>query len=310
MAALEARLDELGADAVLCVLSSTSCFAPRAPDRLVPLARLCAARGVPHVVNNAYGVQSRALMRLVEAAAQNGRVDAVVQSTDKNLGVPVGGAIVAACGKGPGAAASTALLAAVGAAYAGRASVSPVLDAFCTLLYLGADGYAALVSQREANMDALRTAVARVAARHGERVLASADNPISIAVTLGGCLRARRAAGEEEPARAPAAADDGAAADGAARELRPFEYTAFGARLFQRLCSGCRVVVPTDVKTIEGVRLVGFGAHVPAYPHVYFTVAAGLGQSAAEIELFAKRLDATFAEFAKAHGGTPSGSDT
>ncbi|KAJ1617825.1 hypothetical protein T492DRAFT_1097213, partial [Pavlovales sp. CCMP2436] len=42
------------------------------------------------------------LMKALEAAAQNGRVDAVIQSTDKNLLVPVGGAIVAAFGRGPG----------------------------------------------------------------------------------------------------------------------------------------------------------------------------------------------------------------
>jgi O-phospho-L-seryl-tRNASec:L-selenocysteinyl-tRNA synthase len=33
MKALEATLDKLGAENVLCVLSTTSCFAPRAPDR-------------------------------------------------------------------------------------------------------------------------------------------------------------------------------------------------------------------------------------------------------------------------------------
>jgi hypothetical protein len=35
----------------------SSCFAPREPDDVVAIARLCAAQGLPHVVNNAYGVQ-------------------------------------------------------------------------------------------------------------------------------------------------------------------------------------------------------------------------------------------------------------
>lgn len=41
-------------------------------------------------------VQSAQLCRLVTIAARKGRVDAVVQSTDKNFLVPVGGALVAA----------------------------------------------------------------------------------------------------------------------------------------------------------------------------------------------------------------------
>ena len=43
--------------------------------------------------------QAAALCRRVTAAWRRGRVDAVVQSTDKNFMVPVGGVIVAA---GPG----------------------------------------------------------------------------------------------------------------------------------------------------------------------------------------------------------------
>lgn len=31
--ALERKIEELGADSILCVLSTSSCFAPRAPDR-------------------------------------------------------------------------------------------------------------------------------------------------------------------------------------------------------------------------------------------------------------------------------------
>ncbi len=94
--AVRAAIAGVGADAVVCVLSTASCFAPRGADRLVELARLCAELGCGHVVNNAYGVQSAALCSLLTAACRRGRVDAFVQSTDKNFMVPVGGAIVAA----------------------------------------------------------------------------------------------------------------------------------------------------------------------------------------------------------------------
>mmetsp|Transcript_32475 Transcript_32475/g.80530 ORF Transcript_32475/g.80530 Transcript_32475/m.80530 type:complete len:283 (-) Transcript_32475:71-919(-) len=237
------------------------------------------------------------LMKALEAAAQNGRVDAVIQSTDKNLLVPVGGAIVAAFGRGPGAVHSKALLAAVASSYAGRASAAPIVDAFVTMLYMGAQGYAKLVAEREANMQFLAEAVGKVAEAHGERLLVSAANPISIAVTLGGCLC--QLTGPPGQLADPGAAGDGAVTGVAA--LRASEYTAFGAQLFKRLCSGTRVVVPTERKTIDGILIIGFGAHVPAYPHVYFTVAAALGQTRDEINVFARRLDAVFREFEKAH---------
>ena len=61
------------------------------------VAEVCGKLGVPHIVNNAYGVQSSKCMHIIEEArrAHKGRrVDAFVQSTDKNLMVPVGGSII------------------------------------------------------------------------------------------------------------------------------------------------------------------------------------------------------------------------
>ncbi len=77
--AIASAIDTVGPDRVLAVITTSSCFAPRAPDDLVGVARLCGAREVPHVVNNAYGVQSRQLCAAVSAAWNKGRVDAVVQ---------------------------------------------------------------------------------------------------------------------------------------------------------------------------------------------------------------------------------------
>ena len=48
-----------------------------------------------HLINNAYGLQSSKCTHLIQQAARVGRVDAFVQSTDKNFMVPVGGAIIA-----------------------------------------------------------------------------------------------------------------------------------------------------------------------------------------------------------------------
>ena len=65
---------------------------------LFSVAEICHKLGIPHVVNNAYGVQSTKCMHIIEEAGKrekNRRVDAFVQSTDKNLMVPVGGSIIA-----------------------------------------------------------------------------------------------------------------------------------------------------------------------------------------------------------------------
>lgn len=168
-----------GPESVVAVITTTSCFAPRGCDRVVEVARLCASLGVPHVINNAYGLQDASLAAAVNAAMSAGRVDAVVQSTDKNFSVPVGGAIVMAPAPGT-------LVDAVARAYPGRASLSPVLDLFITLLGWGQDGLRRVLAQRAEVAGALAVELARVAGAHGQRLLVTPHNPISFAVSLGG----------------------------------------------------------------------------------------------------------------------------
>ncbi len=150
MVAMRQQVDRLGPNSIVCIVTTTSCFAPRAADSVVEVAKLCKSSGFGHIINNAYGVQSAALCSLVRelrvpaisaninllrstmqgrhqargtcllgtaywstycfplvlcqlwvvtqvtAAWRKGRVDAVVQSTDKNFMVPVGGAVIAA----------------------------------------------------------------------------------------------------------------------------------------------------------------------------------------------------------------------
>jgi O-phospho-L-seryl-tRNASec:L-selenocysteinyl-tRNA synthase len=57
------------------------------------MAQLAKLHGIPHLINNAYGLQSSKICHLVNEAIRVGRVDAIVQSTDKNFMVPVGGAV-------------------------------------------------------------------------------------------------------------------------------------------------------------------------------------------------------------------------
>jgi O-phospho-L-seryl-tRNASec:L-selenocysteinyl-tRNA synthase len=68
----------------------------RASDDLPSVAKLCRRKDIPHLVNNAYGLQSTKCAHLLEEVGkEKGQHDVFVQSADKNLMVPVGGAIIA-----------------------------------------------------------------------------------------------------------------------------------------------------------------------------------------------------------------------
>lgn len=75
VAALESQMLQLGPANVVCVLSTTSCFAPRAPDSLEQVAVLCARNNIPHIVNNAYGLQSARCMHLIQEASRQVHVE-------------------------------------------------------------------------------------------------------------------------------------------------------------------------------------------------------------------------------------------
>lgn len=94
MVMIQQEAMRLGYENIACILSTTSCFAPRSPDDVVEIARFCKSATIPHIVNNAYGVQSHRICELITSSWRKGRVDVVVQSTDKNFMVPVGGSFM------------------------------------------------------------------------------------------------------------------------------------------------------------------------------------------------------------------------
>ena len=79
---------------VVCVVSTTSCFAPRIPDDVVSVGKVCKDADVPHVVNCAYGLYEPGIIKNVNEGRRRCRVDYVVGSADKNFMVPVGGSVV------------------------------------------------------------------------------------------------------------------------------------------------------------------------------------------------------------------------
>lgn len=248
--AIAREIERLGSEAVLCVMTTTSCFAPRAPDDLPGVAQLCQEQDIPHVVNNAYGLQSSKCSHLINEAIRVGRLDLFVQSCDKNLLVPVGGAVIA----GP----SAGVVAAVAASYPGRASSSPAVDVFITLLSMGVSGWKRLLAQRKDLFGQLKEEMGGLASRHGIKVLDSRANNISLALTL---------------------------------QQQGKEATAVGSMLFTRGVSGTRVVTGKDSKIIGGVHFEGWGAHTNNCAQAYLTAAAAIGAEEQDVKLFIKRVD-------------------
>ena len=62
----------------------------------------------------------------------------------------------------------------------GRASGSPTMDLFITLLSLGRAGYRQLLTDRKAMYQYLQQQLSLCAERHGQRLLKTKNNPISV----------------------------------------------------------------------------------------------------------------------------------
>ncbi|KAK3096279.1 hypothetical protein FSP39_025255 [Pinctada imbricata] len=253
--AIEDKIAELGAENILCVLTTTSCFAPRTPDRLEEVGAICKEKDVPQLVNNAYGLQCSKCTHLVQQGSKT-RLDLFVQSTDKNFLVPVGGSIIAGFDE--------SLIDNVSKCYPGRASGSPSMDLFITLLSMGVKGYKELLQQRKANYQYMAEKLAETAAMFGEKLLDTKHNGISMALSLS---------------KLDMMSDVS-------------QVTEVGSKLFTRLVSGTRVVAKSGkVTEICGLKMKNFGSHSNSYPSSYLTAAASIGMRKDEVDLFINRLD-------------------
>jgi len=252
MNALEAKIAELKPENIACIFSVTSCFAPRAADNVEGIAKLCAQFNIFHLVNNAYGLQSSKCTHSINQASRNGRVDVVVQSTDKNLMVPVGGSLLVAFDEKN--------IDNITGFYPGRASMSQTLDVLITLLSMGTDKYRALLLERKDCFDYLKKELKRLADKHGEKVLDTPHNSISIGFTLTHY-------GDQKK-----------------------EITQIGSMLFIRFVSGARVVASGENKEIGGIKFQNFGSHSNDYPCAYVTAAAAIGETRDDIDMFIKRF--------------------
>mmetsp|Transcript_107314 Transcript_107314/g.308790 ORF Transcript_107314/g.308790 Transcript_107314/m.308790 type:complete len:523 (-) Transcript_107314:176-1744(-) len=295
VAGIQRAIESVGAENVVCICTTTSTFAPRVPDAIDEVAAIAKAMDVPHVVNNAYGLQCSKCTHLIEQGCRTGRVDAFVQSTDKNFLVPVGGAIVASS--------SAALVDKVSELYPGRASMSPLLDLFITLLSMGASGWKKLLEERKANATWFQEQISATAAKLGFRLLKVPSNRISFAVDISSLASLVEGNGAVDVDH----------------------LTFLGSALFTRRVSGPRVVLcarpspaapddpageggpPIEVrgqykKTIDGVSFCSYGAHADTYHCCYLTAAVAVGASREELEAFLVRLEAAVQDYRKGAG--------
>ncbi|CAF0766402.1 unnamed protein product [Didymodactylos carnosus] len=237
---------------ICCIYSTTSCFAPRAIDNVVELSLLCEKYSIPHLINNAYGLQSTKIIHeLEQSKRKGGRIDYIVQSTDKNFLVPVGGSIVLGYDQES--------LDRLSKIYPGRASITPTIDLFITLLSMGRRGLTDLIQKRKLLHKQFLDKLIRWTSENTEHILKTKQNPISIAVTL--------------------------------TQLPSEHITQLGSMLFSRRISGARVIQIGKKQTIDNYEFENYGSHSSTSKYSYLTVAASIGIQEEHIDLFIKKFD-------------------
>jgi O-phospho-L-seryl-tRNASec:L-selenocysteinyl-tRNA synthase len=170
-------------DDCFAILSTTSFFPPREHDDIKEISKFAKENNLVHIIINAYGVQSPEWMKLIRSAIDAGRVDAIIQSTDKNCLTPIGGAIIASP--------SEDIITKISQAYAGRASATPVVNFLISMLSLGINGYQNLIEEQQKNYILLEEKLKSFADRIGERVL-DIFNPVAVAISLSNLSKDQR----------------------------------------------------------------------------------------------------------------------
>ncbi len=168
---------EIKKDSSSAVLATTTFFPPRESDPVKEIAKACAERDIPLVINNAYGVQSERVMSEIRAAVDAGRVDAVVQSSDKNFLAPVGASIVVTPKEN--------FIDSIADTYAGRATAAPVVQTLAAMLAIGLDTYKDLQKEQLDNKALLEEKLTEIATKLEQKVL-SVWNPVACAITMDG----------------------------------------------------------------------------------------------------------------------------
>jgi O-phospho-L-seryl-tRNASec:L-selenocysteinyl-tRNA synthase len=162
-------------DSCYAIISITSFFPPREHDDIKEISKFAQENDLIHIVINAYGVQSPEWMKLIRSAIDAGRVDVIIQSTDKNFLTPVGGALIASP--------IPENIKKISQSYAGRASATPIVNFLISMLSLGISGYQRLIKEQQENRIILEEKLREVAEKINEKIL-DVYNPVAVALSL------------------------------------------------------------------------------------------------------------------------------
>jgi len=145
--------------------------------------------------------------------------------------------------------------------YPGRAAMAPLLDLLITLLHWGASGWRAVLAQREALYAYAQQQLQQFAEQHGERLLDTPGNPISLALSLSSFEAPAGQQGqvEQQPAaeQQPAVDKQQPAAEQQQQQLLPVPIPFLGSMPFNPFIPGPRVVAPRQATGVGRLREAG-----------------------------------------------------
>lgn len=249
---------EIDLNEILCIYTTTSCFAPRNYDDIISISEISKKYGIFHVVNNAYGIYCTKITDLFNQANKKGNIDIVVSSTDKNFMVPVGGSLIYSS--------NNLIIDSIKKNYPGRASLSPIMDLFITLLSMGKNKYKFLIKERKERFKTLKEKMNKIAEIYGERILETeSGNKISMAFTLNKIC---------------------------ANITDPKEITYIGSMFHSRQISGIKIIVKDNkITNFKDAKFSNYGSHCENYRYLpYCAFAAAIGITENEITEFARKF--------------------
>jgi len=259
-------IDKYGIDNILCVTSTTSCFAPRCYDSIEEISKICKEKKLFHVINNAYGIYCTKIIDMINKADKVGDVTLVISSTDKNFMVPVGGSFIYSSKEN--------MVQKIKKNYPGRASISPLLDLFISFLEMGKNKYKALIKDRKEKYKILIQKMENIANKYEEKVIAMNGNKISILFTLKNIMTK---SGNKD-----------------VKEI--------GSMCFNRQISGVRIITSSngEKKNIGGYDFLNYGSSCDNYKYLpYMTFSCAIGIKNEEIEGFVNKIDKIIENFIK-----------
>ena len=262
------EIDKIGVDNILCVFSTTSCFAPRNYDDIITLSQICKEKNLFHIVNNAYGIYCTKVTDILNKSNKIGKVDLIISSTDKNFMVPVGGSLIYSS--------NYDLVEKVKKNYPGRASISPLLDLFISYLEMGKNKYLYLIKDRKEKYKKLIEKLKIIAEKFEEKLLLPNDNKISIGITLGNIIKKAKVDNKKD-------------------------ITEIGSLFYNRQISGVRIITKSEKETeICGYKFKNYGCSTDDYKYLpYMTFACAIGITEQEVDEFCIKFEKIINEYIK-----------